>query len=279
MSAMLLPSILYATEVESFTNPYREIKISASEPGIITGLSVKEGDRVRANQPIAQLDDQVLRASWKIAKAAMQATGKLRTARSELNMQTRRVEKLLALRARNHATQQEVELAISQKEMAEARVQTVLDELTIKKHEWHRISVQLEQRKLKSPIDGIVNRIHIDPGEFVSMQDPHVATIVQLDPLLAVFSVPKREASRLKVKDSVNLLIGDEADAHVGTIEFVSPTTNAETGTTQVKVKIDNPEHRIQSGTQCALVIKSAKSVVKAKDKFKTRNVSEQTVR
>lgn len=277
IGVMLLPSQLAAIEVESFTNPYREIDVSASEPGIVTQIAVKEGDRVVGKQLIAQLDDRVLRASWRIAKAAMNATGKLKTARREHSMHSKRVEKLTALRERGHATQQEVDQAVSQREMAAARVQTVLDELAIKKHEWSRISVQLEQRKLTSPIDGIVNRIHLEPGEFVSMQDPSVATVVQLDPLLAVFSVPKNEATCLRVNQDVRLQIGDAAKAHTGVVEFVSPTTNAETGTTLVKVKIDNPHRLIQSGIPCVLVIDS-NTVAKTNKGFKTRNVSAKSV-
>ena len=94
-----------------------------------------------------------------------------------------------------------------------------------------------------------------------------------------MFSVPKNEAELLRVDEKVNVLIGDDAEAHVAVIEFVSPTTNAETGTTQVKVKIDNPEHKIQSGAQCVLVVNSDSVVTKAKDRFKTRNVSAKSVR
>ena len=38
-----------------------------------------------------------------------------------------------------------------------------------------------------------------------------------------------------------------------GAIDFISPVTDAESGTVRVKVRIDNPQNKYRSGQRCAL--------------------------
>ncbi|MCA9218580.1 MAG: HlyD family efflux transporter periplasmic adaptor subunit, partial [Planctomycetales bacterium] len=119
--------------------------------------------------------------------------------------------------------------------------------------EHRRIKAQLERRRIKSPIDGIVTVVSKDIGEFVSPTDPIVATVVQLNPLLVVFSVPKNDARTLKKGQRVPVTF--DSKKVEGFVEFVSPTTDAQSGTTKVKVRVPNPKLTYQSGDACQLVM------------------------
>ena len=186
-----------SAEIDGFTEPYRDIDVAASEMGRVISLEVREGDRVTTGQLLARLDEDVLNAMLKIAKADMESAGRLEAAQAELRMHQESLEKLEELLQRNHATQREVDRARSQKEMAEARVKATQEELAVKSLEYARTQAQLEQRRVLSPIDGVVTRVYKDAGEFVSPNDPILVKIVQLDPLLIVFSVPVAEARKL----------------------------------------------------------------------------------
>ena len=192
--ALLIGLTLYlptsAQELDGFAEPYREIELAAAEMGTIAKIKVQEGDLVKSGQLLASLNDEVLLASLKMAEEATAAKGKLKSATAELKLQKSRYEKMLGLHERRHASQTEVDRAATQLEIAEAQFQAVQEELKIKTMECRRIEAQLEQRRIKSPIDGVVTRVAKDQGEFVSPSDPVVATVVQLDPLLVVFSVP-----------------------------------------------------------------------------------------
>jgi len=237
--------------VKAFTEPYRSIDIAASETGILSKLLVKEGDQIKAGGLLAKLNDEVLAASLAVGKETTESAGAFKSAMAEFKMQQERFGKLNGLFQRRHASQTELDRAQSQLEIATAKVESVQDELRIKKLEMKRIEAQLEQRKLRTPINGVVTEIFKDEGEFVSPTDPTVMRIVQLNPLRTIFSVPQEEISRLKVNDVVPLRIGDrEVD---GIVEFVSPTADAQSGTNRVKIQIDNEDLSLASGQACYL--------------------------
>ena len=244
-----------AVEIDGFTEPYRDIDVAAPEMGQIDRLEVREGDRVTAGQVLARLDDAIWKASLEVARAAMDSAGRLEAAQAELKLYRETLDKLEQLQQRQHATQQEVDRALAQKDAAEARVKAAREELVVRTHEYARAGAQLEQRRIVSPIAGVVTQIYKDEGEFVSPSDPVVVKIVQLDPLLVVFLVPVVEARELAAEDRVNVRVDSAEQPVEGVVEFVSPTADAQSGTTRVRVRIANPEEKIPSGANCHLLL------------------------
>ena len=90
---------LRANDVDSFTEPYRTINVSAAEQGIITELFVKEGDTVRQGQLLATLDMDVLEAAKEIAKAGKESMGRIKSATAAVELKKERFQKLQELQA------------------------------------------------------------------------------------------------------------------------------------------------------------------------------------
>jgi RND family efflux transporter MFP subunit len=244
-----------AADIAGFTEPYRDIDVAAPEMGQITRLEVREGMRVQVGQVLARLDDSVWSASLEVAKTAMQSAGRLEAAEAELRLYRETLDKLLRLLQRQHATQQEVDRAQAQRDAAEARVKAAREELQVRTHEYDRAQAQLNQRRVLAPIAGVVTQVTKDEGEFVSPNDPTVVKIVQLDPLLVVFSVPVARARDLTKDAQVQVRVESIAEPVAGVVEFVSPTADAQSGTTRVRVRLPNPGEAIPSGVKCQLLL------------------------
>ena len=238
-------------DIKAFTEPYRSIEIAASETGTLAHLAVEEGDEIQAGSILANLNEEVLAASLAVAKKSTESEGAINSATAELNMQQERLDKLQGLFQRRHASQTELDRAQSQYDIAAAKLESAQDEIQIKLLELQRIEAQLEQRRLRTPIDGIVTEIFKDEGEFVSPADPKVMTVVQLNPLRVTFSVPQSEIHRLKGETTATIIL--DGEERTGTIEFISPTADAQSGTCRVKIKIDNPDLQLSSGQACFL--------------------------
>jgi membrane fusion protein, multidrug efflux system len=179
-----------AASFEGFTEPYRKIDVAAPETGTVAKLMVREGDRVVRGQSLAVLDEEVLEVSREIADASSRAKGKLDAGQAERDLRKTRLERLQPLRAQGHASQEEIdharaELAVAEANLLSAREQRRLDELERKK-----IEAMIERRIVRSPIDGVVTKLHKDEREFVSSLSAAVATVVQLDPLRVTFTLP-----------------------------------------------------------------------------------------
>lgn len=256
LAASLWAGTLSAAEIEGFTEPYRDLEVAASDTGIISSIDVKEGDRVQKDQILGTLDQKLLNATLEIADKSKSAKGRINSAQADIRMKAERAEKLQMLLTRKHASQEEVDRSVVEKEVAQAQLLAVQEELLVRALEYDRIKIQIEQRIVRSPIDGVVVRMHRDVGEFVSGNDPVVATIVQLDPLIATYSIPSIFTKEIKPNEEVNILIGEGKTATKGTVDYIAPVTDAQSGTIQVKVRVPNPNNVFRSGEKCLLVVK-----------------------
>ena len=165
-------------------------------------------------------------------------------------MQENRYSMLKELEKSGNARPQELMTAKTDLVMARAQLQSALDDRILKQREAGIIRAQIEERNLRSPVDGIVVKISRQPSELIGGSDGEgFITVVQLDPLLAVFHVPPEIAGSLVKGAEIALESG--GTAVFGTIDFISPVINAQSGTVEVRVSIGNPDNRLISGGRC----------------------------
>ncbi|MFZ1934298.1 MAG: efflux RND transporter periplasmic adaptor subunit [Thermoguttaceae bacterium] len=239
--------------IEGFTEPIRKLDLIPPEPGIIASLSVHEGDRVKKDQLLGSLDCDTQQVALEIAKANMAAHGKLDSATAERDLRRWRLAKLQKLRAEGHANEEEVNRAADELAVAEANVLTALEQHATDSLEVDRIASMIERRMMRSPFDGVVTRVFREEKEFVGSNNTPVLTIMQLDKLRVIFTIPTALAVRLKADHKVLLTFPNSNQRAVGKIESISPVTEAESDTVRVKVLIDNAEGKYRCGVRCAI--------------------------
>jgi len=245
----------HAGLIEAFTEPYADIELAASEMGVLATINVKEGDTVRVGQQLATLDDSVLQAAMKVAIAGKEVQGSLQAAEAELEMQIKNLEKITGLHKRSHASQQELDSAANEVRLARARLLSVREELEVKRLECERIQAQLNRRRVRSTIDGVVTEIYRDQGEFVSPSQPTVARVVQLNPLKIIFPVPIERRGAIQQGETVDISLGANGDAAQAYVEFVSPIVDGSSSTFTVRVRLPNQDGQWQAGVPTFLHI------------------------
>lgn len=251
LAALCSPSPSSAQEVTTFLEPANVIEISAAEMGLLEHVYVHEGAEVTPGTILAQLNDDVLTSTLAISQAAVEAEGKLKLARAEVRDRKSKLDRLRQLFSRGNASQIELDRSETQLEMASAQLEQAEDEIHLKRLEIERTRQQLEQRKLRSPIHGIVTEVLKDAGEFVSISEPVIAKVVELDSLLAVFPVPQAEAQGMTVGQRIPITVGEQQLYAEAVIEYVSPMTDAQSGTRRVKVRLDNADRQWPCGGIC----------------------------
>lgn len=244
-----------STVVEAFTEPYRDISVAASEMGTLSEVRVVEGAIVKQGDVLAVMDDDILRASLEVARRSMNAEGLLKSAQADLDMKIQEQDKLKQLRERDHASQQEVDRIQTEIRIAEARLLSVKEDLEVKQLEFRRIESQLKQRQVIAPMDGVISELSREAGEFVSPSDPTIARLVQLDPLLIVFSVPLSQRNEVEKDQVVELKLGPDQIKAEGVVEYVSPTSDTSNSSVRVKVRLPNSDRQHQSGERAILVM------------------------
>jgi RND family efflux transporter MFP subunit len=251
--------------VEGFTEPYRKIEVAPSEAGVLVKLAVREGQSVRRGQLLGTLDHELLLVALRIANLQKDARGELDTATAEVEARKHRLDKLAPLRAAGHASQEEVDRARADLAIAHAHLLKVQEELAMQGVECEKIQAMIERRNVRSPLDGVVLKLHREEGEYVSLASPTVATVVQLDPLRVTFGLPTRHARPMRVGDRVPILLVDENKPVTAEIESISPVTEAESGTVSVKLRLANADGTVRAGVRCALNLATPVSAANAR--------------
>jgi len=101
---------------------------------------------------------------------------------------------------------------------------------------------------VKAPIAGLVVERLVSVGDYVT-RGQRVATVVRVDPLRVVLTVPEQHVSLIKVGQQVRLAV----DAYPGeefaaTIRFISPALRTDQRALTVEAVASNPDGRLKPG-------------------------------
>lgn len=236
---------------KSFTEPIERSVAASAEVGIIAVAHVKEGDRVTVGDPLAEINQNVLQRSLKIAQARAESTARLDAAESQLELLKSQLEALNSLVEGGHTNRYEVEQKDSEYRQAYAEFRSAEEEIQLAKLEVKRIQAQIGDRTIKSPINGLVTEIHKQLGENVSNSEPQYATIVRVDELKVRFYLDATTLKRAQVGDQVTVHVGRDQTQATATIIFVSPIINPDSGLGRLEIKIENHAFDFQSGVVC----------------------------
>ncbi len=256
---LVCPLRVGADTVEGFAEASRHIDLATgAETGLITEVLVREGEQVTAGQIVARLDTSILEASLLIAKRRSEFVGRLDAAKAERDLRKKRLGRLMTLKARGHASHTELDRAEADVEVAEAQVHLANEERELAGLECARIQAQIEQRRLRSPIDGVVVEVLREPGESTQLHDPRLLTLVQLDPLRVKFAVSIAQSTKYRAGDALTIELPEFDTSTTSTVEVVAPVLDAKSGTVQITCLINNSEGLFRSGMRCLLPVKDS---------------------
>lgn len=247
----LTRTVAAAPPLQGFTAPARTVIVAASESGTIAELAIREGQTVNAGQAFGFLNREVLEAQRALTAAKANQTARAKAAELELRRLQNRLDSMQKLRQDGFGSPTELELAVTERDVAHTRLDAVREEELISQLELRILEAQLSQRELKSPINGVVLKLHKQAGEFVSLADPQVATVADLSELKVRFYVPAAAAAPLRAGHQVSLRLPLSNQPAVGKLDFVAPVVDAESGTVRVEVVIENKQGRFTSGLPC----------------------------
>lgn len=203
--------------------PQRLVNISADTMGRVTDLAVNEGDRVKKDQFLLQIDPRNLRtavqrteASFAAARSQMQQlTLALETARVSLRQAEdnfKRQQDLWkgGLTTRETLERSENDLKIRQADLRQQEQQVKTQQLRMEQESATAESARFDLSKVRieSPIDGIVTRRNIEEGETVVIGTMNNAGTVLLT--VADMSVIQAEVE-VDETDIPSLAIGQTA--------------------------------------------------------------------
>ncbi|MCZ4271009.1 efflux RND transporter periplasmic adaptor subunit [Maritalea porphyrae] len=195
------------------------VSIRAETTGILKTRHVNKGDHVKAGDLLCEIDEGTRKAQLAQAKASL--------AKAELDYSSNKTLREKGLSPANSGRQFEAAL-----EAARAAVDGA--------------QAELERTVIYSEVAGIVQDPIAQPGDMLSAGAACV-TLVQMNPILFSGDIPEARinAAAIGLPVTVKTITGQEV---VGTLSYVSPTSNTATRAFPVEVKIPNDDYAIRAG-------------------------------
>ncbi|HEV7406551.1 MAG TPA: efflux RND transporter periplasmic adaptor subunit [Chthoniobacteraceae bacterium] len=121
--------------------------------------------------------------------------------------------------------------------------------------EWQRAKIQLQlaeeqlkEKTVRAPLSGVIVKKYKEAGESVDRGEKLV-DIVNFDQVYVRFYVDPKLIMVLKEQEPVTIRVPVMNDAQfTGKINFIDPRIEASSGLFQIKVLIENPDHKIKAG-------------------------------
>ena len=214
---------------ETFTLPgtleaWEDLTLAAEMAGPVRWIGPKEGDRLKKGDAILRIDPERREAE-------------LTRDQIEFELQQKHLERRRTLVERGLVSQQEYEDARKTFEQAQAR-------LLLSK-------VALDKSTLRSPVDGVLDRLLVDRGEYVSDGDP-AAVVMQVNRLRALVDVPEKEILDLAVGGKALVFTapvrGGSSPGLDGEIIHLSYGADPATRTYLAKIAMDNSAETLRPG-------------------------------
>jgi len=197
--------------VSGHLDALRRVKIFNEEGGRIVALPWHEGDRVRKGELLVRIDDSLIQAELRKARATLQQ------ARSD----RRRLESLFRKKL---VSEEDISRADTAIELAASEVS--------------QLETRLTRTRIRAPFDAIVTERRIEPGD-VAPTHTHLLTLIDPARLEAVVFVSERLLFGLEKGTAVNLRIDALGDRPVaGEVLRVTPRVDARSLKARVEIAL-----------------------------------------
>jgi RND family efflux transporter MFP subunit len=242
-----------AASFDCVIEPSLTLKLGSPLASILDTVEVDRGDFVKQGQVVARLESAVDQAQVAVNEARAASTSEIEAKEAVLEQKRGVLARKLALQRSTYAGAQDVENAqaefnVAQQDLAIAKLSHRMAEL-----ELERTRAVLEQRTIRSPIDGIIVKRALGPGEYVH-QEASIATVARINPLYVETFLPIRYYGLIKIGDPATVRPDDPVGGRrEGTVKIVDQVFDAASGTFGVRLELPNPDSLVPAGLRCRI--------------------------
>ena len=227
------------------------INIKAQVDGVILKMPFAEGQDVKEGDTLVLIDPSVYQAKLEQAQAQKErAIAQLENAKTNLW----RDQELLK---HDFATQKQAD----QERMLVGQYTADIAQYEADIKYWQ---AELAYTNIRSPINGRIGIRNVDPGNLIRAQDNStLVTLVQLQPISVIITVPAKELARNNVSLGLaNLPVTAYAENGItplgrGQVHAVNVEVDQTTGTIKLKAEFSNERYKLWPGdfVDCKIVV------------------------
>jgi len=228
--------------------------VSSKVTGRVVDVLIEEGMTVTEGQVLAHLDATNVEANLKLAQAQEAAA---RTAlgetQAQLDQAARTLSRTESLVRSNAASQSELDLARSEKDALDARLNRQHAEVGVAEQQVALWQQQMDDTIIRAPFAGVVISKNAQAGEMISpisagggFTRTGICTIVDMASLEVEVDVSESYINRVTAGQPVEITLDSYPDWQIGgKVIAIVPTADRQKATVRVRVGFDELDSRI----------------------------------
>ena len=239
------------TEFDCVIEPHQTVKLASPVVGVIARLDVDRGDLVRQGQVIGKLEDGVEVAALELARARAANEHTVGSIEARLEYLRKKYARLEELHSKAVTSRAALDEAESEAKAVEQQLQEAILNRELARLQMRQAEEVVNQRTLRSPINGVVVERQLVPGEYRNEQTP-VLTLAQIDPLRVEVFVATPYYGRI-VSGSTAKIRPEEPikGTYSATVSVVDHVLDAASSTFGVRLVLPNPDLQLPAGIRC----------------------------
>lgn len=253
-----------------------EAPILARADGYVLRRMVDIGDRVKAGQPLAEIDapemdDQVrqAKASLQQAQAGLdQALANLQQGKSDLELARITAQRWSSLVTRGVVSKQENDQYQAQYQSKVASVEALEKAINVQRSNVAAVEANVARleklqgyRIVKAPFDGVITLRNVDTGALVNAANTLLFRIAQTGTLRTYVNVPQSHATSVRPGQAARLTVSNLPGRQFnGTVARTANALDPTSRTLLVEVHVPNPDGALLPGMYAQVDLSSARS-------------------
>lgn len=236
-----LRTVPYVLQANGTVEPMQTVAIQPQVGGIITKILFKEGDDVKAGQPLFEIDRRSYQATLDQAEAVVERD------RAQLASANSDVARYSALVEKNYVTSQQMEQVKTT--AASLKATLASDEAAAQ-----QARLNYQYATIRSPISGRAGSLQVRSGYLAKVPaTTPLVTINQIHPILVRFAVPAASLQRIRQYASGSLPVSAHPVSAPGVtssglLSFVDNAIDTTTGTILLKGTFENKDGALWPG-------------------------------
>lgn len=215
-----------AIRISGHTDAEKRVTLATRVMGVIDDLPVRQGQRVERGDLVMRLEAEDKEAAVRMAESLV----------TQRQAEADAAERLVSggNAPRLQADQARAALATAKSQLEGAKA-------------------ELAQYSIYAPYNGLVDRVPVQAGSAI-LAGTEVATLINLDPLLAIGEVSERDLSYLKLGNTAKIRLVDGTETE-GTLRYISRDASSATRTFRIEVAIPNEDKKLPAGMTAEITL------------------------
>jgi len=243
-------------EFSCLIEPSQRVELRSSVEGRIAAISVERGSEVRRGQVLVEIESGPERAALDSARFRSVMEGQLKTAESRRAAAQKKFLRRDELVQEKFISVQDRDDSAAEMALAEAGIVEAQDNRRLAELEEKRLQELIEQRRIRSPINGVVTERLQNVGEMAQNSDNAraVLRLAQINPLRVDVVLPVAMLGRLRPGMAARVSAEPPLQGRYNaTVTVVDRVVDSASGTFRARLELPNPRGDIPAGVKCSV--------------------------